>query len=251
MQYFSPKNQYTCTLEGILESLDCLLENIESIQRLRIIGGEPLMFKELPQLVAALEQRKKIRSFDIVTNATIDFKEELLQELKKAKKLRKISISDYSTSPNLKIHLKQENIFKALRTYGINYSFLTGGIWYKVEKIYKRNRTKEEMISNFHACQMPCVSLMSGDVGKNQEREIGKIFVCPIASSLSKLRGVDEFDGDYILLEKGDLRDRIFSFYAQDFFKACDYCQDWCKPRENIVAAIQTDKVLEIGKDRD
>ena len=68
---------------------------------------------------------------------------------------------------------------------------------------------------------------------------------------MSKLRGVDEFDGDYILLEKGDLRDRIFSFYAQDFFKACDYCQDWCKPRENIVAAIQTDKVLEIGKDRD
>lgn len=123
MQYFSPKNQYTCTLEGILESLDCLLENIESIQRLRIIGGEPLMFKELPQLVVALEQRKKIRSFDILTNATIDFKEELLQELKKAKKLRKISISDYSTSPNLKIPLKQENIFKALRTYGISYSF--------------------------------------------------------------------------------------------------------------------------------
>ena len=39
MQYFSAKNQYTCTLEGILESLNCLLENVESMQILRIIGG--------------------------------------------------------------------------------------------------------------------------------------------------------------------------------------------------------------------
>lgn len=248
MQYFSSKNQYTCTLEGILESLDCLLENVESIQRLRIIGGEPLMFKELPQLVAALEQRKKVRSFDVLTNATIDFKEELLQAIKKAKKFRKVSISDYSTAPNLKIPLKQESIFKALKAYKIPYSFNSGGIWYKVEKIYKRNRTKEGIIANFQACGMPCVSLMSGD---EHLAGFGAVFVCPIASSLSKLKGVEEFSGDYIALEQGDLRHRILSFYAQDFFKACDYCQDWSKPREDILAAIQADKVLEIGKDRD
>ncbi|WP_236035810.1 radical SAM protein [Helicobacter turcicus] len=170
MQYFSSKNQYTCTLEGILESLDCLLENVESIQRLRIIGGEPLMFKDLPQLVAALEQREKVRSFDVLTNGTIGFKEALLQEIKKAKKFRKVSISDYSNAPNLKIPLKQESIFKSLKAYKIPYSFLTGGIWYKVEKIYKRNRTKEGIIANFHACGMSCVSLMSGDVRKNQSK---------------------------------------------------------------------------------
>lgn len=92
MQYFSSKNQYTCTLDGILESLDCLLENVGSIQHLCIIGGEPLMFKDLPQLVAELEQRKKVRSFDILTNVAIDFKEDLLQAIKKAKKFRKVSI---------------------------------------------------------------------------------------------------------------------------------------------------------------
>ena len=50
--------------------------------------------------------------------------------------------------------------------------------------------------------------------------------MCPVASSLSKLKGIDEFSGDYIALENGNLRDRILAFYAQDFFKACDYCQD-------------------------
>ncbi len=209
MQYFSSKNQYTCTLDGILESLDCLLKNVGSIQRLRIIGGEPLMFKDLPQLVAELEQRKKVRSFDILTNVAIDFKEDLLQAIKKAKKFRKVSIFDYSAS------------------------FLTGGIWYKVEKVYKRNRTKEEIVANFHACGMSCVSLMSGDTRENVRTNESKasagrraIFVCPVASSLSKLKGIDEFSGDYIALENGNLRDRILAFYAQDFFKACDYCQD-------------------------
>ena len=67
---------------------------------------------------------------------------------------------------------------------------------------------------------------------------------------LSKLKGIEEFSGDYITLEKGDLRGKILSFYAQDYFKACDYCQDYSKPRVDIQAAIQTDEVLRIG-DRD
>lgn len=246
MQYFTSKNQYICTLDGILESLDCLLENVESIQRLRIIGGEPLMFKDLPQLVNAIEKRRKIRAFDIATNGTIVPKDELLHAFKNAKRFRKVSISDYSSSPNLKIPLQQEILFKKLKEYGINYSFLTGGIWYRVEKIYKRNRTQENVIKNFLACQMPCVSLMSGDKGKDEMRENGHIFVCPIASSLSKLKGIEEFSGDYITLEKGDLRGKILSFYAQDYFKACDYCQDYSKPRVDIQAAIQTDEVLRI-----
>ena len=250
MQYFSAKNQYTCTLEGILESLNCLLENVESIQRLRIIGGEPLMFKDLPQLVHAIEKRHKIRAFDIATNGTIVPKDELLRAFKDSKRFRKVSISDYSSAPNLKIPLQQETLFKKLKEYGIDYSFLTGGIWYKVEKIYKRNRTKEGVIKNFLACQMPCVSLMSGDRGKDEARENGHMFVCPIASSLSKLKGIEEFSGDYITLEKGDLRDKILNFYAQDFFKACDYCQDYSKPRVDIPAAIQTDAVLQV-EDRD
>ncbi|WP_370522517.1 hypothetical protein [Helicobacter winghamensis] len=73
--------------------------------------------------------------------------------------------------------------------------------------------------------------------------------MCPVASSLSKLKGIDEFSGDYIALENGNLRDRILAFYAQDFFKACDYCQDWSKPKEKILAAIQTDNALAVGQD--
>ncbi|EOH9414444.1 hypothetical protein ACMEGU_001237 [Campylobacter jejuni] len=59
MQYFSPSNQYTCTLEGIKKSLEILLSKVDSIARIRIIGGEPLLFKDLPKLIDYLNCQKK------------------------------------------------------------------------------------------------------------------------------------------------------------------------------------------------
>lgn len=252
MQYFSNKNQYTCTLEGMIESLEELCSKISSIQRLRIIGGEPLLFKDMPELMKYLDSQDKILAYDIVTNATINIKEDILKVMKKSKKFMKVSISDYSHVEN--IHLKQDSIFKNLKKYRIPYSFLTGGIWYKVERIFKRNRDKEGIIKNFLACRMPCVGLMSAE-GIRNEKEAhklapkGAIFTCPVSSSLSRLRGLEEFNGDFINLT--DSSDRILEFYAQNYYKACDYCQDWSKPRENIVAAIQTKEVLEMKNPED
>lgn len=76
-------------MEGIIESLELLLSKVDSIARVRIIGGEPLLFKDLPQLIDYLDAQKKILTFDILTNATIDFKEDLILRFKKSKKARK------------------------------------------------------------------------------------------------------------------------------------------------------------------
>lgn len=127
MQYFSPNQQYASTLEGLKTSLNTLLEKVDSIQRLRIIGGEPLLFKELPELVEFLESQSKILSFNLVTNATIDFSKELLEVLSKSNKIRKITISDYTLSPNLKLKLQQKSIIENLNRYKIPYSLDSSG----------------------------------------------------------------------------------------------------------------------------
>ncbi|AJC93375.1 radical SAM domain-containing protein [Campylobacter volucris] len=251
MQYFSPSNQYTCTLEGLVSSLELLLSKVDSIARVRIIGGEPLMFKDLPKLIEYLDGQKKILTFNLVTNATIDFKDELIDKLKKSKKARKITISDYTKSPNLKIPLKQESIINKLKFHKIPYSMDSSGenaTWSDPERIYKRNRNKEEIIKNYLNCQMPCVSLMTSQGLENKSlAPNGAIFVCPISSSLSRLKGLDEFNGDFINLD--DDRERILEFYTQNFYKSCDYCRDFSKPNKKIPIAIQTDKVLKLEKD--
>ncbi|AJC89927.1 radical SAM protein [Campylobacter subantarcticus] len=248
MQYFSPSNQYTCTLEGIIESLELLLSKVDSIARVRIIGGEPLLFKDLPQLIEYLDSQKKILTFDILTNATIDFKNELIKKIKFSKKARKISISDYTKSPNLKVPLRQESILKKLKENNIAFSYNTTDHWYDIDKIYKRGRSKEDIIKNYYNCQMPCVSLMTSEGLENKQlAPKGAIFVCPISSSLSRLKGLEEFDGDFLNLE--DAKERFFEFYSQNFYKSCDYCRDFGQPIKKIPIAIQTDKVLKLEKD--
>lgn len=80
---------------------------------------------------------------------------------------------------------------------------------------------------------------------------MGQIFICPIASSLSRLKGTDEFRGDFIELDSTLTKQKILDFYAQDFFKACDYCHDMWEyhGKIQIPIAIQTKKVLKVEKD--
>ena len=164
MQYFTPKAQYVGTLENIIESLEQLCSKVSSINRLRLIGGEPFLFKDLPQLLDYIESQKKILTYDILSNGSIDIKEPILQRMKKSKKIRKVSISDYSHVPN--IRLKQESIFKNLKKYRIPFSFLKGGTWHRLERIHKRGRSKEQIIANYLSCRASCVSLIGGGGGK-------------------------------------------------------------------------------------
>ncbi|WP_104720828.1 MULTISPECIES: hypothetical protein [unclassified Helicobacter] len=228
-----------------------------------IIGGEPLLFRQIAQVVEALDARDKIKHFYIVTNGTIDFKEDLLRALGKSNKAC-VHISDYSKSPNLTIPLRQESIIKKLKANDIVYHLRwekKDNAWFDPGKIYKRGRDRDGIRRNFLACKMICVSIMSNegirvadntkskcelqgkqnDSGESDKKSlVGAMFVCPIASSLSRLLGLEEFSGDYINLQNFSRQD-IVDFYAKDFYKACDYCRDmWKKNKRN--SNCHTDK---------
>ncbi|STP06980.1 glycosyltransferase [Helicobacter fennelliae] len=327
MQYFDSNNAYTCTLEGIRGALEKLFANVDSISYVRIIGGEPLLFKDIAKVVEILDFEPKVKNFDIVTNGTIIPKQDLLIALSRSYKSW-VSISDYSTSPNLKIKLYQEKITHLLQEYRIAYHLIwqqEGATWWDPGKIYKRGRDKEEIIKNFKSCLMPCVSVMSNEAiathteaessaksttqagfvaeskidsidsidsvesvdfaesmdsrinpldskrdsvesldsridhldsgcdpavslwqGKDTQKSCGQIFICPIASSLSRLKGLAAFEGDFVELDSTLSREKILRFYAQEFFEACDYCHNMWEQKRPIKIAIQTDKVLSL-----
>lgn len=67
-----------------------------------------------------------------------------------------------------------------------------------------------------------------------------------MASSLSRLRGLDEFEGDFVQLDSSLTKEKILAFYNQEFFKACDYCHDYTKVKTYVPVGVQTDEVLQI-----
>ena len=172
MQYFDAKSQYTCTWEGICGALNKIFSVVDSIGSVRIIGGEPLLFKDIAKVIKKLDNEPKVKSFNLVTNGTIRFSDEILDALSKSKKCE-VCISDYSKSPNLRVNLYQKEIICALDSRKIAHNFVfdkNGDKWIAPGKIYKRNRTKTDIIRNFKSCLMPCVSVMSNESNANANR---------------------------------------------------------------------------------
>ena len=295
MQYFDTKNAYTCSVDKILATLRTLCEVVDSVVYVRIIGGEPLLFKDIAKVAQALENESKIKSFDIVTNGTIMPDSALLEVLARSQKSW-VSISDYSTSPNLKAKLRIPELAQVFKARNIAHHILwqsEGSSWFDPGKIYKRGRDKEGIVKNFKACMMPCVSMMSNEsfafranLGGGQEHSvrdnmseshltsnttkstestptngitesskspqdeaIGHIFICPVASSLSRLKGLEEFEGDFITLDSHTSKADFRRFYTQEYFKACDYCHDMWETKRDIPIAIQTREVLPLAKE--
>ena len=248
MQYFPEGNYYACTLSGIQASLDAMLKPIDSVGWVRVIGGEPLLFKELAQVASLLRDQPKVRAFDIVTNGTIDFKEDVLDALEGSRKPR-VSISDYKASPNLAVPLRQESIVAALEKRKIACHILWSDKqepWVDPGKIFKRDRPKEEIVRNYRACMHSCVSVMSAEGAKDSSlAPLGAAFICPVASSLSRLKGLKEFEGDFLDLATAS-KERVLEFYAQDYFKACDYCCNKWEEKRFIPVATQTKEVLSV-----
>ncbi|WP_158655932.1 MULTISPECIES: radical SAM protein [unclassified Helicobacter] len=242
MQYFSSNQQFTTNIDNIKSNVDKLLQNIDSISLFTVLGGEPLLFKELPELMGYLSKQSKIKFIELITNATIPFGDKLLVALRSPK--IRVAISDYSSNPALKSILKQQAIMKSLVNFDINHIVLkSADVWREIGGIYKRNRPTEEIRRNYLACKMPCVSLLCQDKEKDSEAIIS---ICPIASALVKLKGAKEFEGDFVRAYSPNFKNDILRFYAQDFYKACDYCPNKWEEAKPISPAVQTKKTLEL-----
>lgn len=233
MPYFQPEQHYTGDIEQIISDMHKILDNVDSIISVRLLGGEPLLFKEITQIITFLDNEKKIKSYDFITNGTIMPSNDLINKLAVSYKVR-VFVDNYTRAipPLLESFTK---VVKRLRDNNIYCITLDwdNKKWFDAGRVYKRNREVNEIINNFLACGMYCVSLI-GD-----ECSFGKIFVCPRASSMSKLYDINNFNGDYIDLSSNNIRKEILRFYSKKFFNACDYCHDMSKSKEYIEAGIQ------------
>ena len=244
MQYFTPSDHFTTDLNSIQNDIERLLQGVSSISSIHIIGGETLLFKQLPELMHFLASKKQIKALELITNATIPFSQKLLDSL--AYKKTRVIISDYSANPELTKTLRQEQILQALREHNIKHIFYhQNSLWRDMGRIYKRNRTDDENKRNFLACDIPCVTFIGADSSDKTQK--GGIFVCSLASSLAKLRSQAEFAGDFVSLDSSTLSSDILRFYAQDFFKSCDYCPNKWEHSDGIPVALQTKETLTLS----
>jgi organic radical activating enzyme len=235
MQYYeSPKNSNKNTLEN---SVNVLLDAVDSISDARVIGGEPFLYLELPSLLYKLCNSKKVGRVTIYTNGTFVPKENVLESLKNDK--IEVEITDYDS-----LSKNHVGMVKAFKEKGIRFISHKPQDWTDSSRIVLNKKTPGELSDMFDKCCVNDVLTLLHD----------RLYHCPFSANSHNLNAIKEGGrSDWVKLKlKGkdtykDMRLKIQEFYfTRPYQTACKYClgRDYSQPQ--VIPAIQVRKSLPI-----
>lgn len=229
--YYKSQNKYMLSVEKFKSNIDAILENVDLIYNLNILGGEPLLNKDMDKILEYANSKPQIKAIRIHTNGTILPSKDLI---KKIISLNKVSVflSNYSGNPSIKI-LKDEKIIELFDKYKVKYHRAprdyTWGLVPQVnleQDISDEQNIRQYLKCNFKYC--PCLS-------------DGKIYPCALAKHIAD-RGYHLKDTDCIDLSTDkSIRKDFINFYKRNSFEICKCC-DFTTYGSPIMPAIQIEK---------
>lgn len=231
MQYYqSPKN---LDLDEIRSCLDKMLQVIDCIYELRILGGEPFMNPDFYKLIDWYQDNPKIRQIVILTNATIFPEREKLEKLKGPKV--KIWVSDYG-----KLSPKICEWMRWCKNNKVECLYHRFDNWHDCGNLEKHGYSVNEMKYVYATCecrQLP--TLLKG-----------KLFNCPYAANAVNLGALSDGEAEKDMLEiaHSEVTGRMIRafLYDREYLMSCDFCRG--RNGTRIKPYEQTEKVLEYEK---
>lgn len=223
-------------LKKVYLTADTYFKNVGYTREFVLIGGEPLLYKELNEVVEYIGEnyRDKIGIFSITTNGTILPSETLLELCKKYEVTFRISNyskavprlrEKYSIWENL---LKNKNILYSIQDE--NNEWLDYGFDY-----LKREDNEDELIKVFDKCKTPC----------SEARE-NRFYFCVMARSVSENMGLNVGKTDYLDLNnlngdegKKEFLEYIMGYSEKGYLDMCRYCHGADVVNYKIKAAEQ------------
>lgn len=222
-------NKYHLTMDVYRQEVSRLLQSVNEIGKLRILGGEPLLHPQCSDVLNYLQNKKVIREIHVVTNGTIIPSSEIIKSMKKANV--HVFISNYgqysSKIRELKKLLSKNNI-KVI-------SSPRDAWWYDFGEFKFKNRNNYELKKQFSNCFIPCKSLINGklhycsrsahglDCGKITEKE------CEFIDLLKKGQTVQNLRNEIVLLYYGN----------KGYISTCQYCNIGTRDVKKIKAGVQ------------
>lgn len=227
------------TLEQVKKSADSFFCKVDFIQEFVLIGGEPLLYKQLAETIAYIGERYRSQMgiFSITTNGTILPDEEILDLCREHHVL--FRISNYSaTLPRLEA--VYEKLTDTLQRHEVEY------VLGKAEREWKdygfdhvdRKAPEEELIKVFDSCKTPC-----------REVRGNRFYFCVMARSVSENMGFDVGKEEYLDLDalegergKKELLEFQLGYSEKGCLDMCNYCYGAESVNYPIPAAEQAGK---------
>ena len=124
------RNIKTHTVEEMMEMTDRMLKIVDHVHYITIVGGEVLLYKDLPVLITELMKYKdQFDQIEIITNGTVVPSEELISAVKKCgEKFRRFLIDDYGRDLSKKVSESVDVLEKNQIGYRVN-DYWSDNMW--------------------------------------------------------------------------------------------------------------------------
>lgn len=223
-------------LSEVYKSADTFFSKVDFINEFVLIGGEPLLYKELSEAITYIGERyrSKMGIYCITTNGTIVPSKEVLQACRHYNVLFRIS-NYVKAIPRLRESHKK--LIEALEQYDIEYRLAPeDGNWIDYGFDYlDKDMDETELIQTFDHCLTHC-------------REIrgNKLYYCVMARSVSDNLHLNEGKNDYLDLEKlngenykKELLEFNLGYSEKGYLDMCHRCHGMDAEKYSIPVAEQ------------
>ena len=198
-------------LRDIKNDLYRILEVVDFIEEILVIGGETLLYPDLKEVLDFCREQPKIGKIIITTNGTMMPEKALLDSLKRNGVLMRVSGYPEHIAPD------RTEIINKYKEYGLETEDLDQMLWQDIGNEQKRGRSEEELKKVFGSCGMKtCVTINSD----------GKIFYCSRQMTADELSIYpNPKENEYVdVRNSNDLEQDFKDFYALSYISTCDYC---------------------------
>lgn len=223
--------------EKIINDIDLLMSKVDYIERLRILGGEPLLHPDLKEILeAAAKYKDKIGFLCIVTNATIMPKDDVIKVCQENNIA--IVISDYSIAGIDKYDEKLKKFIEKIENKVEYFVKPSGNQWFDIGFPHTQAtvNSKEELINRYNGCATHCRSFYDG-----------KLYYCGLDAGAVRANLFPETPNDYFDFKKEfskqELLEYDLGFCPLGYVTFCGVCGGSSPSVNNnyVPAAIQND----------
>lgn len=211
----------------IIQHLQNVLKIVEKISDLTILGGEPLLHKNISRLLEYCYKQEKIENITIISNGTVMPTDDVLKSMRNTN--TRLRLSDYGKYSirlkELKSRCEQEKIT----------CFINNELWTDMGKIYNHNYTEIELEEMFTDCPFAFALLLLK----------GKIFRCAHVAHLNNLEIIDSYQHDSVdvnEIREEDIvskKEELLDYLHISYLKGCSYCNGIKNSIQGIEPAIQ------------
>lgn len=201
-------------LESLLENIDLVMPHIDKCLLFSLVGGEPLLYKDLYLIIRKLINEKKVKYIQVFTNGTIIPSEEILAAMRHKKV--SVFISNYGA-----LSTKKEKLAALLRKRGIRYRLSPySPTWVAWGDVTPKDYSVEQMHTIFNHCR--CIH--------GKALYDGKLWLCQVALQLAILNLSKKNENEYIDLRTCTKQEfwikleKMFNNPSE--FTTCYHCYD-------------------------